>query len=52
MEEVYKPVLNFEEKYLVSNYGNIIVIKISNVNFKKNIFIYFFSKIFNKNKTP
>jgi hypothetical protein len=27
MEEVYKPIANFEEKYLISNYGNIKSIK-------------------------
>lgn len=31
MEEVYKPVLNFEEKYLVSNYGNIKSIKTNKI---------------------
>jgi 23S rRNA A1618 N6-methylase RlmF len=27
MEEVYKPITNFEEKYLISNHGNIKSIK-------------------------
>ena len=31
MEEVYKSVINFEEKYLISNYGNIKSIKTNKI---------------------
>jgi hypothetical protein len=31
MEEVYKPLVNFEEKYLISNYGNIKSIKTNKI---------------------